>query len=87
MSRKLMIQRIPEASSLIAAYESHIVAVMETHSFQITDDFAVVSFGSLEVLSLLFLVGVAGKRETFFVNIHSDVNCGMLHMMTSFCMR
>ena len=32
VARKLMIQRIPEAASLIPAYESHIVAVMETHT-------------------------------------------------------
>ena len=40
-----------------------------------------------KVLSLFLLIGVSGKRKTFLVNIHSDVNCGILHVMTSFCMR
>jgi hypothetical protein len=82
-----MIQRIPEATCLIPAYESHIVAVMETHGFQIAEDFTVMGFGSLDVLDLFLLIGVASKSKTFLVNIHSDVNCGILHVMTSFCMR
>ena len=55
----MMIQRIPEAACLIPAYESHIVAVMESHGFQITEDFAVMGFGSLDELGLLPLIGVA----------------------------
>jgi hypothetical protein len=60
---------------------------METHGFQIADDFAVMGLGSLDIFSLFLLIGVAGKRKTFLVNIHSDEYCGILHVMTSFCMR
>jgi hypothetical protein len=88
VSHELVIQRIPEAASLITAYKQHIVPIMETHGFNVVDDFAVVRWDSLRVFRLLFLVRVAAERKIFLVDVHSDVNCAiMLHVMTSICMR
>ena len=30
---------------------------------------------------------ISRKSIAFLVNIHSDVNCVIIHLMTSFCMR
>ena len=88
VSREFMIQRIPEAASLISAYKQHIVPIMETHGLNVVDDFAVIRRDSLRVFRLLFLVRVAAERIIFLVDVHSDVNRAIiLHVMTSICMR
>ena len=87
MIRQLVVQRESEASSLITAYEQSIVSVVETHGLDVVDDFAVMAVNLLGILSLFFLVCITTERKSFFVYIHSYVNCAIIHLMTSICMR
>ena len=87
MTRQLMIKRETEAAGLITAYEHGIVPVMKTHGFYIAYDFAVVAFNLHRVFSRLFLICITTKRKVFLVNVHSDKNCAIIHLMTSICMR
>ena len=87
MIRQLVVQRESEASSLITAYEQSIVSVVETHCLDVVDDFTVMTINLLRVFGLFLLICVAAKRERFLVNIHSNVDCAILHLMTSICMR
>jgi hypothetical protein len=41
----------------------------------------------LRILGLFFLICVTAKRKRFFVYIHSYVDCAIIHLMTSICMR
>ena len=84
---KLVIEGKAETSSLITAYKCNIVSVVETHCFQIVEHFAVVPIHFLAVLCKSFLVCITTKRKFFFMNIHSYVNCVIIHLMTSICMR
>jgi len=43
------------------------------------DDFAIVSFDFLRVFSGFFLVRVAAERKSFLMDVHSDVNCAIIH--------
>jgi len=78
-----MVQRKAETPCLITAYEQHIVPIMETHGFKIIDDLTIMSIDFLRILGLFFFICVTAKRKTFLVNIHSDVNCAIIHLMTS----
>ena len=60
---------------------------METHGLDVVDDFAIVSVNLLRVFGDLLLICVTAERESILVYIHSNVDCAILHLMTSICMR
>ena len=87
MIRQLVVQRESEAASLVIAYEQSIVPVMETHGLDVVDDFAKMTVNLLRIFGLFFLVRVTAERKSFLVYIHSYVDCAIIHLMTSICMR
>ena len=84
---QLVIERETEASCLIAAYEHDIVTVVETHGLDVIDDLAVMTVNFLRILGLFFLICITAERKCFLVNIHSDVNCAIMHFVISICMQ
>ena len=60
-------------TSLLTAYGKHIIAIMETHSPNIIDDFAVMSINPLRILWLLLLIRIRAKGKAFFMGINSYV--------------
>ena len=83
----LMIEGVAEATSLITAYKISIVSVNGTKKLQIFQNLFVIGFCFLVVRSFLIFNCHLAKCKTFFVNIHSYVNCVIIHLMTSICMR
>ncbi len=65
-----VVQRESAAASFITAYESGIVFVVETHGFQIVEDFTVMTIGFLAVFGLFFLICITVEGKSFFVYIY-----------------
>ena len=87
LRHKLMIEGVTEAASLITAYKFSIVSVNGTRKLQIFQNLFVIGFCFLVVRSFLIFNCHWAKYKTFFVNIHSYVNCVIIHLITSICMR
>ena len=45
------------------------------------DDFAIVGIDFLRIFCLLFLICEATKRKSLFMDIHSDENCAIMHLI------
>ncbi len=52
---------------------------METHGLKVVEYFAVVRIYFLRIFSQLFLICVAAERKSFFMDVHSDINCAIIH--------
>ena len=75
-----MIQRESEAPGLIAAYKLHIIADGLPHCVQIVEDLIIVCLHFLSVKDSILLQIIAAKRKSFFVDIHSDEKCVIIHL-------
>jgi len=51
---QLVIERKPEATSLIKIYEQSLVSVVEAHGLNVVDDFAVMAIILLRLFGLFF---------------------------------
>ena len=83
---ELVVKGEAQASGLITAYKYGVISIVKAHGIQIIEDFTVVCLYFLAVFRLFFLICIAAERKTFFVYIHSYVNCGIIHLMASICM-
>ena len=84
---QLVIQCKPEAPSLITAYKVNILSECFPNKCQILKDLVVIRLQFLRVENFILNHIVATNRKIFFMDIHSDEKCGIIHILTSICMR
>ena len=87
MIHKLMIECKTKAPCLITAYKQSIVSIMETHCLNIVEDLAIMAFNFLSIFGSFFFVCVTTESKRVRMCIHSNVDCAIIHVMTSICMR
>ena len=57
-----------------------IVSVDGAKEFQILQDFLIICGCSSGIGAFFFLQSISTKCKTFFVDVHSYVNCGIIHL-------
>ena len=79
MSSKLIVQWISKAASFISGNEIHFFAILFVHAGDVLKNiFVIRTKGALE-FTFVILICVAANRESVFMNIHSDIDCAILH--------
>ena len=63
-----------------------IVSVIETHCLDVVDNIAVMTIDLLRKLGLFFLICLTPEEERVLVDIHTNLDCAILHLMISICM-